>query len=454
MNYNTELKQFTNVVFEKAKKFGFEECEIYYVKGDSMGIKVFNKDLNQFSNSVNHGLSFRGMIEGKMGYAFTETLDVSVIENLLENAKLNATLIENTDKEVIFEGAESYEKYKLYDESLNDITTEYKTKLVFDIEKYTYELSEKVFQVSNCSINTGESEVFIANTKGLEVGYVANIAYVIVGVIVKDGESTKQYYDYWYGNDIKKFDYKKLCDGIVENALKRINAKSVDSGKYDIILHKDAMISFLSSFSSIFNAKLVQDNMSLLKGKIGEKIASEKITIIDDGGLSDGKMQVPFDSEGYPTEKTVLVDKGVLKSFLHNSKTALKDNVKSTGNGFKSSYKSTITVQTTNFYLENGKTSYNNLKKQLNKGIIIDDLSGLHSGLNTVSGDFSLLASGFIVEDGEITKPVDQITIAGNFYDILKNVEEIADDIKYDMAGNATIASPSILIRGLDVSGE
>ncbi len=94
------------------------------------------------------------------------------------------------------------------------------------------------------------------------------------------------------------------------------------------------------------------------------------------------------------------------------------------------------------------------MKKQLNKGIIVDDLSGLHSGLNVVSGDFSLLASGFLVENGEVTKPVDQITIAGNFYDILKNVEEVASDIKYDMAGNATIASPSILIRGLDVSGE
>ncbi len=449
-----ELKQFTKLVFEKAKTLGFEECEVYYVKGDSMSIRVFNKDLNQFSNSINHGLSFRGMINGKMGYAFTESLEESVIENLLENAKLNATLLENLDKEEIFEGAKEYPNFKVYDESLNEITTEYKTQLVFDIEKYTYSLSDKVFQVSNCSINTGESEVYIANTKGLEVGYVANLAYVIIGVIVKDGDSTKQHYDYWYGNDIKNFDYKKLCDSIVENALKRTNAKSVESGKYDIILHREAMISFLSSFSGVFSAKAVQDNLSLLKGKLGEKIASEKITIIDDGTLIDGKMQVPFDSEGYPTERTVLVDKGVLKSFLHNSKTALKDNVKSTGNGFKSSYKSTITIQTTNFYLENGKTSYNNLKKQLNKGIIIDDLSGLHSGLNTVSGDFSLLASGFLVEDGAITKPVDQITIAGNFYDILKCVEEVADDIKYDMAGNATIASPSILVRGLDVSGE
>ncbi len=449
-----ELKQFTKLVFEKAKTYGFEECEVYFVKGDSMSIKVFNKDLNQFSNAVNHGLSFRGAINGKMGYAFTESLEENVIENLLENAKLNATLVENPDKEEIFKGAKEYHNFKVYDDSLNQITTEFKTQLVFDIEKYTYSLSDKVFQVSNCSINTGESEVYIANTKGLQVGYVSNLAYVVVGVIVKDGDSTKQHYDYWYGNDIKNFDYKKLCDGIVENALKRTNAKSVKSGKYDIILHKEAMISFLSSFSGVFSAKAVQDNLSLLKGKLGQKIASEKITIVDDGTLVDGKLPVPFDSEGYPTERTVLVDKGVLKSYLYNSKTALKDDVKSTGNGFKSSYKSTVTIQTTNFYLENGKTSYNNLKKQLNKGIIIDDLSGLHSGLNTVSGDFSLLASGFIVEDGEITKPVDQITIAGNFYDILKNVEEIADDIKYDMAGNATIASPSILVRGLDVSGE
>lgn len=449
-----DIKEFSKIVFEKSKDFGFSECELYYVKGESMSVKVFDKELNQFSNSVNHGISFRGLINNKMGYAFTEEIDENVIETLFENAKVNVELIENKDIEEIFEGAEHYEEANQYNEKLNELTVEEKRKLTFDIENYTDTLSDKIFQVSNCSVNSGEGEVFIANSKGLELVQKTNFIYVLLGVIVKDGDSTKMMYDYWYGNDISKFDYKVFCEKVVNDALKRLNATSLKSGKYDIILDREAMGSFLSSFWTIFNSKNVQDNMSLLKGKLGEKIFSEKITIIDEGINDSSDIKLAFDSEGYPTKTTVLVEDGVLKNFLYNSKTAIKDNVKSTGNGFKVSYKSTVSIGTTNFYIKNGTTDIENLKKSLNRGIIIDELSGLHSGLNTISGDFSLLASGFYVENGEIAKPVEQITIAGNFYDILKNVEDLGSDIKYDVAGNATIGSPSILIRNLDVSGE
>lgn len=448
-----ELKDFCEKVFSYAKSIGFSECEIYYVNGDSLSVKVFNKDLNQFSNSNLQGLSFRGLYNGKMGYSFTEQIDEKVIETLVENAKINGELIEHNDVEIIYEGADFYEKVIDYNEKLNEISAEDKMKLAYNVESYTYSLSDKIFQVSNCNVNTSESEIYIVNTKGLELQHKMNIAYIVIGVIVKDGESTKQWYDYWYGNDIDNFDYKLLCDKTVEDALKRINAKSLKSNKYDIIINNDAMINLLSVFWSVFNGKKVQDNLSLLKGKIGEKIASDKIVIIDDGMEKGGKVQVPFDSEGYKTEKTVLVENGVLKSFLHSSKTAIKDGCKSTGNGFRASYKSSVSVQPTNFYLKAGKTTFSNLKKALNQGIIIDELSGLHSGVNPVSGEFSLLASGFYVENGEVVRPIEQITISSNFYDIIKNIEDIGSDIKYEISGNGTMASPSILIRNLDIAG-
>ncbi len=448
-----DFKKFCENVFEYAMSVGFSDCEIYYIKGDSLSVKIFNKDLNQFSNSNLQGLSFRGLYKGKMGYSFTEKIDNDVISELVENAKINAELIEHNDIEEIYAGDKFYEDVNNFSLKLQEVSAEDKIKLAKDIEEYTYSLSDKIYQVSNCYVNTSESELFIVNTKGLNLSHKMNIAYVVIGVIVKDGDSTKQWYDYWYGNDIENLDYKALCEKTVEDALKRTNANSLKSGKYDIILTKDAMINLLGAYCNIFNAKAVQDNLSLLKGKIGETIASPKVTIIDDGMESGGKVQVPFDSEGYRTEKTVLIENGVLKGFLHSSKTALKDGVKSTGNGFKSSYKSSVSVQPTNFYLKSGETSFSDLKKILNKGIIIDDLSGLHAGVNAVSGELSLLASGFLVENGEIVRPVEQITISSNFYDLIKNVEEIADDIKFEISGNGTIASPSILVRNLDIAG-
>ncbi len=449
-----DIKKFSEELFIRAKSQGFSDCETYYVSGEALGIKIFNNDLNQFSNSKNHGLSFRGLYKGKMGYAFTEQMDESVIELLIENAKINAELIEHNDIEEIYKGADSYLVVDGVSEKLKNVPTDDKLKVAFDMEKYAYSLSDKVYKVNFCNLSTSESETAIFNTKGLDVTHKINNAVAVLGVIVKDGDSTKTFHDYWYGNDIENFDYKVLCENAVYGAIKRLNAKSVKSGKYDVILDKDAMISLIETFWSIFSAKAVQDNLSKLKGKLGEKVSSSKITIVDDGMLKEGKIQLSFDSEGYKTQKTVLIDKGVLKSYLHSSKTALKDGIESTGNGFKASYKSSVAVQPTNLYLENGNVTFEELKSSLNTGLVIDSLSGLHSGVNTVSGDFSLLASGFYIEDGIEVKPVEQITIAGNFFDLLNEVEEIGSDIKFDLGGGLTVGSPSVLLRNMNISGE
>ncbi len=448
------IKDFSEKLFEYAKGVGFSDCEVYYVKADAFGVKVLNKDLNQFSNAKNDGLSFRGLLNGKMGYAFTEQIDDSVIEALVENAKLNAELIENEDVVTIYAGANSYEKVDAVSKLLNGITTDEKLKAAFDMESYAYSLSDKVFKVNYCTLNTSDSETQIINTKGLDVKHKMNNAVALLGVIVKDGNSTKTFHDFWYGNDIENFNYEEMCEYTVGEALKRLNASSVKSGKYDILLEKSAMISLLETFWTVFSAKTVQDNLSKMKGKLGEKVSSSKITIVDDGMLKEGKVPVPFDSEGYKTQRTVLVDSGVLKSYLHSSKTALKDGVESTGNGFKASYKSSVAVQPTNFYLEKGTVTFDEMQKSLGTGLIIDSLSGLHAGVNSVSGDFSLLASGFLVEGGEVTKAVEQITIAGNFFDLLNEVEEIGSDMKYDLGGGLTVGSPSVLVRGMNISGE
>lgn len=449
-----DLREFSKKVFECANNEGFSECEIYYVQGDSLGIKIFNEDLQQFSNSNIQGFSFRGLYNGKMGYSYAEKISEDVIQDLLGNAKINATLIENSDVEEIYEGVKDYPKVNAVSEELRNVSTSKKLEVAYAMEKYAKSLSDKIFQVSICSISTVESEVTIINTKGLDISHRENNMFAVLSVIAKDGDSTKTFYEYWYGNDINNFDYKALCEKTVDGALKRINAKSTKSGKFDIIIERDAMISLLSTFWTIFNAKTVQDNLSKMKGQLGRKVASDKVTLIDDGMLKDGKMQVPFDSEGYTTEKTVIIDNGVLNSFLHSSKTARKDGVKSTGNGFKSSYKSSVQVQTTNFYLQNGDVTFDELVKKLNNGIIVDSLSGLHSGVSIVSGDFSLLAEGFLVENGEIVRPIEQITISGNFYELLMDIKEVASDIRYDLASNATIASPSVLVAGINVVGE
>jgi len=145
------------------------------------------------------------------------------------------------------------------------------------------------------------------------------------------------------------------------------------------------------------------------------------------------------------------VENGVLRSFLHNTKTAKKDGVAPTGNGNKMSYKAALDISPTNLYITPTETSKEDLLKELGTGLLIKDLSGLHSGINPISGDFSVIAGGFVIENGKKVRPIEQITIAGNFYTVLKSIKKAANDLNQNRSG---IASPSLWIEGIKVSGE
>jgi PmbA protein len=149
-----------------------------------------------------------------------------------------------------------------------------------------------------------------------------------------------------------------------------------------------------------------------------------------------------------------VIEQGVLKTFLHNTKTALKDGVDSTGHAYKASYKGTLSIAPSNFYIENGPQTYDELIESMEEGIMITSVQGLHSGTNVVSGDFSLAAHGYYVKHGKIEKPVNQITIAGNFYELLNNIEAIGDDLQFGRPSGGYVGSPTLKIKSLAVAGK
>ena len=162
-------------------------------------------------------------------------------------------------------------------------------------------------------------------------------------------------------------------------------------------------------------------------------------------------MVTPFDDEGVATFKKEVILKGTLKTLLYNLKTAYKAGVKSTGNGFKASYASPVSISSTNFYIEKGNKTFDELLKDVNEGVIITEFAGLHSGANSITGDFSLAAKGFYIKDGKKTFPIEQITVAGNYFDLLKNIKEIGNDLKFPMS---SVGSPSVVLDELSIAGK
>ena len=171
---------------------------------------------------------------------------------------------------------------------------------------------------------------------------------------------------------------------------------------------------------------------------------------MDDPLLLEGLEARPFDAEGVPSKAHTIVENGVFKTFLHNLKTAYKDGVETTGNASKAGYASAVHVSPSNFYIKPGSKSFDELLAEMGDGVVITDVAGLHAGANPVSGDFSLLSKGYVVKDGKREKPIEQITVAGNFYDLLKNARAMADDLDFPLGG---MGCPSIDVGELSISG-
>lgn len=445
-----DIKDFKNILFAKAKDEGFSEYEIYYSERKSFSVNIYKEQIEKYQNSETSGFGFRGIYNGKMGYYYSETVDESIIPEVISTAKINAKLLENDEKEFIYEGSSEYPDLDLYNTNLNKLTANDKIDLALKMEKAAYTYDKRITAVNTSLINTGDSSVYIANSKGMELSDKQNYAVAYIGIMAQENNSIKESGEIWIGNDISSFNPIELANTAGKKVINSLCGTSVKSNTYKTIIKNEVVADMLQVFSSAFLADNVQKGFSLLSGKLGEKVYSSKITICDYPLLDNGYATTPFDSEGVASYNKNVVENGILKTYLYNLKTANKDGVQSTGNGFKSSFRGTVGVSTTNFFIQNGITEFEDLLSDINNGLFITDVAGLHSGANSISGDFSLAAEGFLIENGKITAPVEQITIAGNFYNLLSDVKDIGNDLKFN---SSAIGSPSLAFDSIQVAG-
>lgn len=446
-----ELNIFIDKLFQEAKNNEFDEYEVYYVDRESLSINVYNEEVEKYNLTTSYGLSFRGKINGKIGYSYTEILDEYAIEMLVKNAKESALTIENEDIQFIYEGDKEYSAVKTYYKTLENIPADKLIELALNMEKESKTLDNRVVSFGGCGIGYNKAKYGIINSKGLNLQNKSNLLSAYVVPIIKNQEDMHDGMGYIIATSLDEVNPKILAQDGVNEALSRIGGKSIPSGKYNTIINNEAMVSLLSTFAGVFSGDAAQKGLSLLKGKEGEIIANKKVTLLDNPHLENGLASVSFDDEGVATKKKDIIHEGKLITLLHNLKTAHKGNTKSTGNGFKNSYASPVGVSPTNLYLQKGEKSFNDLLEEIEEGLLITEFAGLHSGANSITGDFSLAAKGFYIKEGKKEYPVEQITVAGNFFDLLKNIEEIGSDLKFPMS---SVGSPSVKVNGLSIAGK
>lgn len=445
---------FIDELFARAQKAGFEAGEIYLSQGDSFEATVYEGQINSYDVSSSLGLGFRGMYQGKMGYASTQVLDEDAAGQLVAGAKTNALLIGSEDPETLFAGSKSYAKVEGLRPALEKVSAGEKLQKALALEKAALSLDGRVKQLSDCGLFTSRGAVRIANTLGLDVSFEDNGCGMYLSAVARGDEETSAATKLSYGFDFAALDVERLAREAVDEAVAGLKGTAVASGSYPVAMRNDAAASMLRTFAGVFSAESAQKGLSLLKGREGEAIAAPCLTLMDDPLRPGGFASAPFDDEGVACFAKSVIQEGRLNTLLHNRKTALKQGAVTTGNAARGAYGGPVGISPSNFFFAPGAVSREGLLSQMGEGLLITELQGLHAGANAVTGDFSLGAKGYRVEGGAIAGPVSGITVAGNFFEMMKHICLLADDLYFGAPGSACVGSPTLWVGELKVAGK
>ncbi len=433
--------------FDQAKELGFEGFEITESVRSSREMAWFESKMDAFTTSRMLGVSMRGLVNGKIVSISLEKADDEKAEEVLSSMKMQADLVSDSEKDELIPVIETSEEASGRQWVKPNMTQV--RDLLSSLEKKLANADPRVIQVNAVEWSDTESESSLRNTLGVNVGDRSKSQLVFAQVTMKEGDDLRDGYKGAIVENIETFDQDAYVKDLIEQVAGTLNARSMKSKTCPVIFEKDAMTTLFSCFQGAFYGSSIAKGISPLTGKLGEKIFSDQITVIDDPRNQDALYLSNYDDEGHPTFTKVVVDHGVFEMILHNSRSALKMNSTSTGNGFKSAGGSTD-VSAMNLYIVPGEKSLKKLEEEMQDGVVITELAGMHAGVEFVSGNFSLQARGYLVVNGKKVRPLTLITVAGNFFELMNDVVAVGNDLDWSYK---MVVCPSILFGSAAIAG-
>ena len=448
MNFN----EFKEYVIAACKEAGIEEYELYYSAGESTSVDTFMHSINEFTSQQSGGVCFRCIVGGKMGYASTEDLSAGQAKALVAKAADSASVLEAEEQVFLGEGGQTYEPLNITPYALP--TTEELISTVLDTQEKLYAADPMVIDGCQAQGIVESSQIAIYNSKGLDLHYEMNVSGLVAVGVVSNGTEMSNDFQIKLGK-LDEIDRDAMVRKAVDGAKIKLGGDPAPTGQYPVVFDTEAMCSLLGVYSSIFSSEAAQKGLSRLADKEGEVIAAPIVTLVDDPFHPENPMPMNFDAEGSPTHKKNIIENGKLNTLLYNLKTAAVAGKKTTGNASKAGYSAPVGVRPFTMYLAGGQLTEEALLAKAGNGVYVTDLSGLHAGANPISGDFSLQSAGFMIKDGRKAEYVKSFTVAGNFYELLKNITAVADNVDLPRAmGSTAFGAPSVLVEGLSVAGK
>lgn len=444
------FEQIKELLFKEAISAGLSDYDVYFRMASDASAEALNKELSSSTFGVAGGVSFRCAVNGRIGSASTQCLEKEELTALVARAVANAAVIDADEEPIFFEGSgdKAYRHVERADLDLPNAAQ--LRRAVMDLQEKLYNASELMTDGTTSAAGAASVTVSLANSKGLTLSHSAGMCYTYAEAIVNDGKEPSFGTAFAPSLDADTDIAKKAT----EEALARLGADAVKTGQYDVIFSARQVRALLGAFSGIFSGKNALLGLSLLAGKEGQSVAAECLTIVDDPFYTENTMQMPFDAEGVATMEKNLIENGVLKTLLYDLTYAKKAGKQPTGNAARGSIADPVSISPYCLRIAPGDYTEDELLQRLDNGLYITELKGLHAGADAVTGDFSIESSGFLVENGKRTRPVRGFTVAGNFFDLLKAVDGVADRVEMGLPAISGTAAPDLLIRGLSVAGE
>lgn len=426
------------------------EAEVFILRSGTLSIEVIDQKVKSMDKGEDFGIGLRVLKDKRMGFAFSSDIKTDVlITSAMENS---ANMPVDACNCFSAPSPENTAGLDLFDPEIGAASDTEKIEKAKAIEKAARSCDDRIKKTESTGYSEGTVEIAITNSGGVERYYKANECGGFVQVICEAGGEAEEgsaieAYRKW-----KSFDAAKIGKEAGRKAVELFGGRLIKSGKMPVIFDPLVAAEFLTAISGLLSAEAAQKGRSAFSGRTGKAVAGKNISIIDDGLLKDGLSCAPFDAEGTSCGKNILIDKGILRTFMHNCYTASKDGTVSTGNAGRYSFKTTPAIRASNLYFENGKKTPESILSSVSSGLYVSRVMAMHS-VNPVSGDFSVGAAGVMIENGKKAFPVRGVTIAGNLIELLSGIEELGSDLRFfPETGNC--GSPTLLISSLSIGGE
>lgn len=448
----TDLREIASSVVARAMKAGATAAEAIVREGTEFSTLVRLGQVETLKESGARALGLRVFLGKRAASTYSSDFTEDGIDRLVSGAvKLAAITSEDP-----YAGLPEPEEFgslsgdlQLYFDDVYSLPPEERIEYARRTERAALDTDPRFKNSDGGSFDASDGRKVLVNSLGFVGDYRGSHCSISTAPIAQDEHGNMQR-DYWFSSarTLAKLDSpESVGKEAARRTLQRLGARKIASTKVPVVLDPMVALTILDNIADAINGDAIYRHSSFLTGKLGEKIAGPNITMVDDGTMPGGFGTSPFDGEGVPSRRTVVIENGVFKSYLLNTYTARKLGLKTTGNAARG-LTGNPGISSGNFFLQPGTRTPRQIIADVKQGLYITNFLGF--GVNLVTGDFSRGAGGMWIENGEFAYPVEEITVAGNFKDMLNNISEIGNDLEF----LGSTACPTLRIDGMTIAGQ